>query len=525
MFLSGLGTSISIGSFSIPAYWLLAAVAIIAGVIVAVLWLRRETVTLNIEGTSARVMVTKGRRVVRWGSMPLSAELTKDGLILDPVALGTAIKYLLSSNKAPEKKVITSLSGLHSSLRMLSLPPMPRHLRDEAILREAERAMPVPLEEVYLSWQATGVKDGEKQLFTLGVPRNLLDAEVKALQAVRIKSSIMDLKPMALVRAVNRKEALILNIEPDSFDIIVVLDAIPAIMRTLIVPQRTFTLEDRVQYLVEEVRRTVKFHDSSHPMLPLDPATPVFLTGELASDPAVAELVQASIEYPVEPLMPPLKCPSTLPIAQYAANIGLALKKVPPPRRLKVVSDLRPINLNILPEAYQPKKLPVRQALFVAAPIMICIALILPLYMLKNNAIAETTRLQAELDSLSRELALRRLDVGRIREGEDAFTQIAEMTDRLRQEHQAILDSGRGFAGSLQLVADVLPPGASLNRVNDSGDHMTLQGQAGSYSAVLDYVETLGQTGQFSSIDLRRLEKKCGADATFSIALTKVTAS
>ena len=38
-------------------------------------------VSLNIEADSIRALVTQGKRVSRWGSLPLEPGLVKDGLV------------------------------------------------------------------------------------------------------------------------------------------------------------------------------------------------------------------------------------------------------------------------------------------------------------------------------------------------------------------------------------------------------------------------------------------------------------
>jgi len=68
--------------------------------------------------------------------------------------------------------------------------------------------------------------DGPQQVQVLGVPRDVLDSEVMALRAAGVNPRILDLKTMALVRAVNREQALILNIESTSFDTVVVVNGV-----------------------------------------------------------------------------------------------------------------------------------------------------------------------------------------------------------------------------------------------------------------------------------------------------------
>ncbi|HUV56767.1 MAG TPA: hypothetical protein VMV84_05975, partial [Dehalococcoidales bacterium] len=78
--------------------------------------------TLSISTTDVRLLSIKGHQVKKWGSIPLTSGLVRDGLIIQPKAVGEAISALFKSLKVSKKRVITSLTGLSFTYRILSLP-------------------------------------------------------------------------------------------------------------------------------------------------------------------------------------------------------------------------------------------------------------------------------------------------------------------------------------------------------------------------------------------------------------------
>jgi len=68
---------------------------------------------------------------------------------------------------------------------------------EETISREARKEMPISPETLYLSWQSVPADDSLQRIYVLGVPRDLVDAHVEALQAARLVPYVMDLKPLA----------------------------------------------------------------------------------------------------------------------------------------------------------------------------------------------------------------------------------------------------------------------------------------------------------------------------------------
>jgi type IV pilus assembly protein PilM len=462
-------------------------------------------VTLNISATSIRLLSVKGREVKKWGSMPLAPGLVRDGLIAQPKEVGAAIDALFKLTQVPKQGVIVSLTGLSFTYRILSLPKMKPNLLEEAIQRGARKEMPLPLEDLYLSWQAIGDEGEELDFFVLGVPRNLVDALVQTLAEAGVQPYIMEVKPLALARAANRGDALIVALEPDCFDIILVANGIPAIMHTMTPKGEGASIEDNIQRLTDELSRTVEFYNSSHLENPLSPTTPLLLSGELSADTNTVKLIQAEIEYPIEPLLPSLKFPPELPVALYATNMGLAVKEV----SQKTATPFRDVNLNILSATYRARArpiVPLRYMLFSLA-LIIAIGLLFPLYQAKSQADAETTRLQTELIMASEELHQSRLALNQAEQDEDTIKKIALDKEILKQEHQYLLSKSGSFTSNLELIANTAPSGTYFTSIELGPDQITVGGEADSPFTVISYVMALEVQGGFSDVRIGEIDE------------------
>lgn len=474
-----------------------------------------KATTLSIETSGVKALTLNGRRVERWGRLPLAAGLVKDGLIVQPEAVGQVIDALFRSLGEPKSRVIVSLSGIRSTPRLFTFPRIKRTLLEEAMRQQAKKEMPLPLEEIYLSWWPIGRKGDELEFFVVGVPRPIADAQVQTLVESGVKPYIMDLKPIALTRVAGHRNALIVDLEPDAFGITLVAEGIPGIWRTITPRQDGMVLEDMVQQLNGDVSRIVEFHNQAHPESPLSAATPAFLTGELSEDTTVCELIQAGLKHPVEPLAMPFECPSDFPAASYAVNIGLALKKMAPKvRSNRATTIVRPIDFNLLPERYRARPWPVRYMLFSLVAI-VAIAGLFPAYQAKTHSEAETVRLRVELDTPTRQLRQARLAVDREKALTESLNKAMTAAETLEQEHRTILAKGR-FAHILRLVWSALPPGARLTSIELTPDQIILKGDANSRSLGLSYGKALEQRSIFTEVNLSEL-----SEATFGITLKR----
>ena len=288
--------------------------------------LSQSVVTLHVESDSIRFLAAKQHRVLEWGLVPLPPGLVHEGVISDPQAVGARIETLLSAHRAVGGRLVLGLSAQRSMPRFLQFPPLNGSLLEEAVRREIKREAPMPLEEMHLAWQTLDSDGTQTRVFALAVPRDAIEQHLAALKATNRRPQAIDSKPLALVRAVGRADALIADLEPDSIDVVVVRRCVPVITRTVGLRPDAST-EEKVRRLGEELTRTVKFYTDTHREDQLPFSTPVFLTGSLAQEVAAAGVVEASVAYQVESLAPPVEYPPGLPLATYMVNVGLALKE------------------------------------------------------------------------------------------------------------------------------------------------------------------------------------------------------
>jgi len=287
-----------------------------------------EMVTLNIEGSSLRLLVADGSRVTQWAEGQLEPGLVREGLVLDPPAVGSALSAFFEEHGVTSKKVVTALTGLRAIPRILTLPKVKASLLNDAVRREARKEMPLALDALYLSWQTVAETADQCQIYLLGVSRELLDAHVQALKAGGLVPYSMDLKPLALVRAVGRDETVIADLEQESLTIVLVIGGIPVIMRSFPFEDSSGPMSAKLDQLVQELIQTIRFHNEGHRGNPLHQDTPVCLTGGAMRDAQVVANLRAILDRPVELPTAPLQCPADLPLPSFMVNMGLAMKKV-----------------------------------------------------------------------------------------------------------------------------------------------------------------------------------------------------
>ena len=451
-------------------------------------WVTKGVVTLDADSTTIRLLETTGGKVKKWASIPLEAGEVEEGAVSEPPDLGTLVKQLMSSSDIKAKKVNVSLSGLYSISRILPMSNLPGGLTtEEAVLEMAKEVMPLSEDRLYLSWQTVTAGEGEQNALVVGVPREMIDSEVQSLRAAGINPSVLELKAMALTRVVKKEQAIILNIELASFDIIVAVNGVPEIMRTLPWQQDKLTEEGKAEHLALNLGLTVDFYNLRHPGAHLDPATPLFITGQMSEDATLGEKLQARLGYPIEPLVPPLECPENLPISQYAVNIGLALRETVSSENLGEGS-YSPLDINLLPQAYRPWK-PSANQIYLFGALIAIIAMLLPLYQITTDTIGKTATLETKHTTLNNELERRKVEIAN-----------REPLQKAIVEYHTIVDMGGGFTEDLGVIRDEADKlGVQVESISHAGKSITIACQADSYVTFRKYLTALEESGRFSS--------------------------
>jgi type IV pilus assembly protein PilM len=466
----------------------------------------KKIVTLYVDDTSIRLLVIHGKRIKKWADVPLEPGLVKSAVVINEAKVASKIKKLFKAEKVKAKKIIVGLSGLHCLSRLITLPQLPREMLAEAVTREAKRVLPVPVEQLHISWQTIPAPEGKTQVYLLAVPRKTADAMVKTLHRARLKPYLMDLKPLALARLVKEATAIIVNIEPTELDIIIMADGIPQPIRTVPLPSEARSWQEKLPMIKDEIDRTIKFYNSNYQDEPLAPSTPMFISGELADESEIAQSLSDGLGYPVSPLPSPVECPEQLDANHYTVNIGLALKELGTERK----AGASAVNLNVLPTAYQPK--PISWVKVVALPITIAaVAGIVPLLTTVQSGYANVTSIRDQLDMTNRILMERQL------ERQDLMNSIAELeaevadAEASRDNFTMVLDSldrqGSGVELNLNIVTTALPSTTNLTSIRHAEDLLTINGTSPTEVEILQYSQSLHDSGQFTEVLIASMSK------------------
>ncbi len=465
----------------------------------------KKIVTLYVDDTSIRLAVVRGKRVRKCAELSLDLGVANINPDIKEAEIATKVKQLFKSQKVRTKKVILGISGMHCLSRPIILPQLPRTMLDEAVMREARRVLPVPPEQLYISWQIIPAPPEKAQVFLVAVPRQTADFLLKALHKAGLKPHLMDLKPIALARVVKETTAIIIDVQTTEFDIVIMSDKILQPVRTVAFPSEATSPDERLQMVRNELGRTIEFFNANNLEKTITPAVPIYVAGELADEPELGKSLAKELGYRVLPLLPPLRCPEHINPTRYTANIGLALKEM--------TKDSGPLvaNLNTLPAPYRSKPLPLAKIAIVPGTAVI-VGLLVLMTMNIQAASASIASMRSQLDNTNSILTQRQAQKKELNDNIATLQKKIAEAEASRQAfiavNQNLRQQGNATNGDLQETTRSLLSLVTLTRISHtSGKQLIIQASAPSEVEILAYARNLDASGRFSEVTITNVSR------------------
>lgn len=283
------------------------------------------TISMSIEGNTLRIVSTAGKKIDKWDSISLPPELVREGLITETSQMANIVKQTITERKLSAKNVRWALPGIGTSSQIMTLPQVGKAGLENTVQREARRVLSVSPETSYLFWQLLP-GSSPQQVYAVAIPKDLMQALIQTCQMAGVTVGSIDLRPLALARAINQKDAIIAHGEINSVETVVMIDSVPSLMRGIWVREKGLDAGRATALLLQQLASTIEYYNDMNRSNPLPTTIPIYLTGEAALNPELTQRVSTLSGRTVAAPEPPVSYPPHFPLPLYMTNIGLILK-------------------------------------------------------------------------------------------------------------------------------------------------------------------------------------------------------
>jgi len=449
-----------------------------------------KAISLFINDTDISLLMAKGERIKKYARVSLETGLIKDGVIINPPEVSAKIDELFTQTRLKNRKRVTiCLTGLNCLTKVITIPPVSKSVLTEAVQRESERELPMPMSSIYLSWQVIQRSTDEIKIFVLAQNKPVIDELIKTLKMSRIKPYFVDLAPIALSRLPDDRLSIIADIRESEADIVVVENGTPSFIRGIPFPL-TDSVETKAAILTEELHRIMKYYRSKKAMKQPDSGLCVFVSGGLARDRSLLGVLSERLKHEIISLDSPLISPANFEIENYMVNIGSVLRQIN-----HVDSKKTLVDVNLLPEIYRAKNVEATKLLAVPLSV-IAVALFAFLVLQTLNLVNRTDELQAqynELDSATvQQMQQRMLGQKAIKEYQQNIDALTQQIGNFNSVHTSFEGEKTTIDGAMALLMQDESDFVQLDNLKYSNDVISLSGSTLDEDGVLGYVYKLG---------------------------------
>lgn len=238
----------------------------------------------------------------------------KDGVIVDPRALGDYIRQLILNNKLNVKGVVGAVGGRSVVLRPILMPKMQEKELMQSIRYEADRYLPYSVAEAQI--KATILRkdiegdDKNMEVLLVAAPNEMVKNTQDVIRFAGVVPEAIDMEPFALLRSLElcleqdelSKTVALINLGASSTSINIYKAGVLRTSRTLLVAGNNFTaaISQALNLSFEEAEKIKKDKGAIRVEKDATPVAPTTMRIFNVIVPVLAELVteiQRSFDY------------------------------------------------------------------------------------------------------------------------------------------------------------------------------------------------------------------------------------
>lgn len=489
-------------------------------------------VTVTLDDHVLRIVVTRGYRVTWWSEVELPAGVVKDGLIVDSPKfeeiLDDAIEPIVGGFHVGDRRLAIAVSGRNHTHRRFNLFVPAGTDLGKAALSTMRSDLDVTSAEMMFDWEAEAsteldheqrtriaaeleaspeqIPDGRiYEIYGVGLRRPVIERNVDDLSLVSKRIAGIQSKTLALSAAANELSAIIVDVEYDTFSVIVLKNGLPEVVR-----ESSFDPNVRLGLLAitieTEVKNAVEFAESFKDATPIEADTPVFVTGTGSAHEKFVTMLSSELSFKVAPMQHTLRAPADFSFEQFAANVGLALVAGKRFWQLTPTSMVNQPNFDLRPAQYRPRQVPVRTLAKGGIAVAAAAGLFLG-YQVTNSRLDDLDSTRAEIASMETYADQVSTLTEELRSARQELASIQQQDEALQAETEMLRVRDNGFADTLESLFNDRPENVFLLSASDSGDRVNLEVAGTSHDAVLDYIDELEERDNFLSVHVDRLNQ------------------
>ncbi len=209
---------------------------------------------MDLGNTTVRVVECKGRRNISAkaiAELPLPKGIINSDSQIDLDRLGQTLKNFVASSGIKTKNVVTSIPSNNIYSSVIKIPKLNNQELDQAIRFQADKYMPIPLDQAKISWYNLGLSKNsttELDILLVAAPARVADKYLRIIESAGLNLMALEINSLAVIRSLVKKSGsniVFIDIATTQTDITIVENNVPKLVRT--VPVGLMSMENIIK--------------------------------------------------------------------------------------------------------------------------------------------------------------------------------------------------------------------------------------------------------------------------------------
>lgn len=258
---------------------------------------------------------------MRSGSAGTPPGAVVDGRVLDPTAVGIALKQLLARNEISDTHAFVAVSDAVATFRVLKFALTSS---DSEIDSAVGRELTLDPSRMATRWFDVGSTLELRDVYAATWDRALVKNVAEAARLGGLDPVVVELKSACVARAVSEPSCVVLDTSSDPMEMFLIDSSLPQVWHCFHADASLG--DDLASALAGPLRSVFRFYKRRRGTN-FGPDSPVLIAGEQMLPTQVVARLTDMVEHPVRELPMPARIPSDLRFTTYLTCLGLIMRR------------------------------------------------------------------------------------------------------------------------------------------------------------------------------------------------------
>jgi type IV pilus assembly protein PilM len=186
--------------------------------------------THSVKAVELKDISTQNPKLINFGSQTTPKGVINSEEKKDQKELADVLKKLYSDSNIKNKSIVVALPEFSVFTRFLEFPGVKKEELKDAVFYEAKQYIPVPIEEVRMSYIPIGFNEAKNapRVLLVAAPYKIIDSYIRISELAGLDIAAIETESVALgramYRATNQKHVVMLDFGANSTDMSIMLD-------------------------------------------------------------------------------------------------------------------------------------------------------------------------------------------------------------------------------------------------------------------------------------------------------------